>query len=64
MLKLAKLLIVSERDENFVSNRVINIWNSQPDKVVAARSIASFKLIINEFDFFSPFIVLIILYHQ
>jgi len=39
MLKLAKLPIVSELDENFFSNRVINIWNSLPDNIVAYRSI-------------------------
>jgi len=42
VLKLVKLSIVSERDQNLFSNRVINIWNSLPHNIVAARSIASF----------------------
>jgi len=46
-----KLPIVSERDKIVFSNRVINVRNSLPDNVVAARYIASFKRIINEFDF-------------
>jgi len=35
----------------FFSNRVINIWNSLPDNIVAAISIARFKRSLNEFDF-------------
>jgi len=51
LLKIAKLPIVSERDKNCVSNRVINIWNSLPDYIIAARSIASFKRSLSQFDF-------------
>jgi len=50
LFKLTKLPIVSERDKNFFSNRVINIWNSLPDNIVVARSIASFKRSINEIE--------------
>jgi hypothetical protein len=42
-LKLAKLTVVSERDKNFFTNRVINIWNALPDTVVTSCSFSSFK---------------------
>ena len=51
LFKLAKLSIVSERDKHFLNNRVINIWNSLPDNIVASSSISSFKRNINRFDF-------------
>jgi len=47
LFKLDKLPIASERDKNFFSNRVINIFNSLPANSVAARSITSFKQSIN-----------------
>ena len=42
-LKLAKLAVASERDKNFFTNRVINIWNALPDVVVTSCSVSSFK---------------------
>ena len=48
--KLAKLAVVSERDKNFFTNRVINIWNSLPDKIVTSSSVSSFKKSIAQFD--------------
>ena len=42
-LKLAKLQVVSERDKNFFTNRVINIWNALPDTIVTSSSVSSFK---------------------
>jgi len=53
LFKLTKLPVVSECDKNFFINRVSNIWNSLPDNIIAARSIASCRRIINEFDFFT-----------
>jgi len=51
LFKLTKMPIAPDRDENYFSNSVINIRNSLPDNIVAARSIASFKRSINDFDF-------------
>ena len=51
LFKLAKLPVVSDRDKHFFNNRVINIWNSLPDNIVAASCIYSFKRNLNGFDF-------------
>jgi len=42
-LKLAKLHVISERDNNFFTNRVINKWNALPDSIVTSSSVSSFK---------------------
>ena len=42
-LKLAKLQVVSERDKNFFTNSVINIWNALPDTIVTSCSVSIFK---------------------
>ena len=49
--KLVKPMITSARDKNFFCNRVINIWNSLPDYIVMADTIACFKHRLNCFDF-------------
>ena len=49
-LKLTKLAVVSERDKNFFTNRVINIWNSLPDVIVTCSSVSSFKRNIVQID--------------
>jgi len=36
---------------NFFSNRVINIWNQLPEKVVLSKSISNFKFQISQLDF-------------
>ena len=50
-LKLVKPIITSARDKNFFCNGVINIWNSLPDYIVMADTIACFKHRLNCFDF-------------
>jgi ribonuclease P/MRP protein subunit RPP40 len=50
-LKLVKPTITSARDANFFCNGVINIWNSLPDYIVMADTIACFKHRLNGFDF-------------
>ena len=42
-LELAKINVASERDKNFFTNRVINIWNALPDFIVSSSSISKFK---------------------
>jgi hypothetical protein len=42
-IKLAKIHVASERDKNFFTNRVINIWNALPDFIVSSSSVSSFK---------------------
>ena len=42
-MKLAKCHSFSARDSHFFANPVVNIWNSFPDYVVSAPSVASFK---------------------
>ena len=49
-LKLTKLAVVSERDKNFFTNRVINIWNSLPDVIVTSSYVSSFKRNIAQID--------------
>jgi hypothetical protein len=49
--KLAKTLVVSERDKNVYSNHIVNIWNNLPDAVVTTSSIASFKCDLTRLDF-------------
>ena len=49
-LKLAKQRIISARDKNFFTNRVINIWNALPDSIVTSSSVSSFKRNIAQFD--------------
>ena len=49
--KLAKFTVVSERDKNFFTNRIVNIWNSLPDSIVTSRSVSSFKRSLGRFDF-------------
>jgi hypothetical protein len=51
MFKLVKPAVVSERDKNFFNDRVINMWNSLPDNIVAVSSISSFKRNLNGFYF-------------
>jgi hypothetical protein len=49
MFKLGKPVVFSERDKKSLTivlslnNRVINVWNSLPDNIVAVSSISSFK---------------------
>jgi len=50
-LKLAKLHVISERDKNILTNRVINIWNALPDSIVTSSSVSNFKRNIAQFDF-------------
>ena len=50
LFKLAKLPVVSERDE-ILKICVINIWNSLSDNIVAASSISNFNWTIIGFDF-------------
>jgi hypothetical protein len=42
-LKLANFAVVSERDKNFFTNRVIDIWNALPDIVVTSCSVSSLR---------------------
>ena len=42
-MKLAKTHAYSARDSNFLSNRVINIWNALPDSIVKSPSVNSFN---------------------
>ena len=49
--KLAKFTVVSEREKNFFTNRIVNIWNSLPDSIVTSRSVSSFKRSLGRFDF-------------
>jgi hypothetical protein len=51
--KLVKPRSVSVRDANFLSDRVVNIWNRLPDCTVTAESVYSFKRRLNSFDFSS-----------
>jgi len=49
-LKLAKLHVISERDKNLFTNRVIDIWNALPDSIVTSSSVSRFKINIAQFD--------------
>ena len=50
-MKLAKCHSFSARESHFFANRVVNIWNSFPDYVVSAPSVASFKHRIYAYNF-------------
>jgi len=50
-MKLAKTHVYSARDNNFFSNRVINIWNALPDSILQSPSVNSFKYKINSLHF-------------
>ena len=39
------------RDGHFFANRVINIWNSLPDHIVASPSVACFKRKLSKMNF-------------
>jgi len=41
--KLCKTKVYSARDGNYISNRVINLWNSLPNHVVSVSSVGAFK---------------------
>jgi len=43
--------VYSARGSNFLSNRVINIWNALPDSTVKSPSVNSFKSKINSLHF-------------
>ena len=49
--KLFKSRVVSCRDANFFTNRVIDLWNSLPCLVVCAPSVSCFKKRLNSFSF-------------
>jgi len=50
-MKLSKHHVSSRRNDHFSANRVINIWNSLPDHIVASPSVASFKRKLSKFHF-------------
>ena len=50
-MKLSKHHVSSRRDGHFFANRVINIWNSLPDHIVASPSVACFKRKLSTFHF-------------
>jgi len=50
-MKLSKHHVSSRRDGHFFANRVINIWNSLPDHIVASPSVACFKRKLSKFYF-------------
>ena len=41
--KLAKLLVFSLRDKNYINNRIVNIWKSLPDCIVTSNFTPSFE---------------------
>jgi len=43
--------MINRRNSHFFANRVINIWNSIPDHIVASPSVACFKLELSKFHF-------------
>ena len=49
--KLYKSRIMSVRDGNFFSNRIINTWNSLPDAIVSSRSVDIFKRKLHSMSF-------------
>jgi len=49
-LTLAKLQVISDRDENVFTNRMINIWNALPDSIVTSSYVFSFKRKLAQFD--------------
>jgi len=49
-MKLSKHHVSSRRDGHFFANRVINIWNSLPDHIVAS-PVACFKRKLSKFHF-------------
>lgn len=49
--KLYKSRIVSVRDGNFFSNRIISTWNSLPDDIVSSRSVDIFKRKLHSMSF-------------
>jgi len=50
-LSLSKHHVSSRRDGHFFGNRVINIWNSLLDHIVASPSVACFKSKLSKFHF-------------
>ena len=50
-MKLSKHHVSSRRDGHFFANRVINIWNSLPDHIVASPSVACFKRKVSKMNF-------------
>ena len=46
-----KSRIVSVRDGNFFSNRIISTWNSLPDDIVSSRSVDIFKRKLHSMSF-------------
>ena len=50
-MKLHKPHTLSVRDGWFFSNRVINLWNSLPDRFVMASTVHAFKSSVNNLHF-------------
>ena len=50
-MKLSKPHTLSVRDGCFFSNRVINLWNSLPDRFVMASTVHAFKFRVNNLHF-------------
>ena len=49
--KLIKNSVLSQRENNFYNNRIVNIWNSLPDNIVTSNSVTNFKISIDRIDF-------------
>ena len=49
--KLVEPIATSARDANFLSNRIVNTWNSLPSSIVTADRVSCFKRRLGSFDF-------------